>query len=323
MHAIWVDTPGGSEVLSYREGTQPQPKDGEVLVKLAAIGVNFIDVYYRSGLYATSYPFIPGMEAAGVVEAVGAGVTELKRGDRVVYASSQPGSYAEYTVVSASIAVPVPDNIDDRSAAAAFLQGMTAHYLTHSTYPLQAGDTVLIHAAAGGVGSLLIQVARHLGAHVIATTSTAEKAQLAYEVGAHEVILYMQGNIEEEVRRLTRGEGVSVVYDSVGKTTFEQSLNCLRRCGYLVLYGQSSGLVPTLEPARLANKSLFLTRPMLFDYIADRQSLLTRARAVLDWVASGKMRLHIWRTYPLSEATQAHRALESRAALGKILLLPD
>lgn len=323
MHAIWTDKPGGPDVLSYRECAQPEPNDGEVLIKIAAIGVNFIDVYYRTGLYAASYPFIPGMEAAGVVEAVGAGVTELKGGDRVVYVSSHPGSYAEYAVVPASIAVPVPDYIDDRSAAAVFLQGMTAHYLTHSTYRIRAGDTMLIHAAASGVGLLLTQVAQHLGAHVIGTTSTAEKARLAYEAGANEVILYTQEDFEKEVRRITKGEGVAVVYDSVGKTTFEQSLNCLRRCGYLVLYGQSSGLVPSFEPARLASKSLFLTRPMLFDYIADRQSLLTRAREVLDWVATGKVRVRIWRTYLLPLASQAHRDLESRAALGKVLLLPD
>ncbi len=323
MHAMWIDKPGGLDVLSYRECAQPQPNAGEVLVKIAAIGVNFSDVYYRTGLYAASYPFIPGMEAVGMVEAVGAGVTELKRGDRVVYVSSHPGSYAEYAAVPASIVVPIPGEIDDHSAAAAFLQGMTAHYLTHSTYRIQTGDTVLIHAAAGGVGSFLTQVARHLGAHVIGTTSTAEKAQLAHEAGAHEVILYTQEDVAEEVRRITGGEGVAVVYDSVGRTTFEQSLKCLRRCGYLVLYGQSSGLVPAFEPARLASKSLFLTRPMLFDYIRDRQSLLTRARVVLDWVATGKVRLRIWRSYPLSEASQAHRALESRAAAGKMLLLPD
>lgn len=322
MRAIWIDTPGGPEVLSYRECPQPQPGAGEVVVRLTAIGVNFIDVYYRSGLYAASYPFIPGMEAAGVVEAIGAGVTDLKRGDRVVYTSAHPGSYAEYAVVPASIAVPIPDDVDDQSAAAALLQGMTAQYLTHSTYRLQAGDSVLIHAAAGGVGSLLIQVARHLGAYVIGVTSTAEKAQLAYEAGAHEVILSTQKDFAEEVRRLTRGEGVAVVYDSVGKTTFEQSLNSLRRCGYLVLYGQSSGLVPAFEPARLANKSLFLTRPILFDYIPDRPSLLARASEVLDWIATGKVRLRIWRTYPLAEASQAHRDLQSRAAMGKVLLLP-
>ena len=240
----------------------------------------------------------------------------------MVYASSHPGSYAEYAVVPASIVVPVPDSVDDRSAAAALLQGMTAHYLTHSTYRLQAGDSVLIHAAAGGVGALLTQVARHLGAYVIGTTSTAEKARLAYEAGAHEVILSTQKDIAEEVRRLTRGAGVAVVYDSVGKATFEQSLNCLRRCGYLVLYGQSSGLVPAFEPARLASKSLFLTRPMLFDYIPDRPSLLARAREVFDWIATGKVRLRIWRTYPLAEASQAHRDLQSRAAMGKALLLP-
>jgi NADPH:quinone reductase len=324
MHAIWIDKPGGLDVLSYRECAQPEPNAGEVLVKIAAIGVNFIDVYYRTGLYAASYPFITGMEAAGMVEAVGAGVTELKRGDRVVYVSSRPGSYAEYTAVPASIVVPIPGEIDDYSAAAAFLQGMTAHYLTHGTYRIQTGDIiVLIHTAAGGVGSFLTQVARYLGAHVISTTSTAEKAQLAYEAGAHELILYTQQDVEEEVRRITGGVGVAVVYGSVGRTTFEQSLNCQRRCGYLVLYGQSSGLVPAFEPARLASKSLFLTRPMLFDYSSDRQSLLTRARVVLDWVATGKVRLRVWRSYPLSEASQAHGALESRAAAGKMLLLPD
>ncbi len=323
MHAIWIEKPGGPEVLSFRECAQPRPNSGEALVKISAIGVNFIDVYYRTGLYAAEYPLIPGMEAAGVVEAVGPGVTELKVGDRVAYAYSHLGSYAEYAVLPASKLVPVPDDIDDRSAAAALLQGMTAHYLTHSTYPIQAGDTVLVHAAAGGVGSLLTQVARQLGAHVIGTASTEEKAQLAYEAGANEVILYTQVDFEDEVRRLTNGEGVAAVYDNVGRTTFEKSLNCLRRCGYMVLYGQSSGLVPSFEPGRLGRKSLFLTRPMLFDYISDRESLLARARDVLGWVATGKLRLHIWRTYPLAEAAQAHRDLESRATMGKLLLLPS
>jgi NADPH2:quinone reductase len=322
MHAIWIDKPGGFDVLTYRECGQPQPDVGEVLVKTRAIGVNFIDVYYRTGLYAASYPFIPGMEAVGVVEAVGAGVTECNVGDRVVYASSCPGSYAEWVVVPASIVVSVPEDIDDQSAAAGFLQGLTAHYLTHSTYPLQAGDTVLIQAAAGGMGSLLTQVARHQGARVIGTASTREKAQMAYAAGAHEVIVYTQANVEEEVRRLTKGEGVAVVYDNVGKTTFEQSLHCLRPCGYLVLYGQSSGLVPPFEPSKLASRSLFLTRPMLFDYIRDRESLLTRARAVLDWIATGKVQVSIWHTYALAEAAQAHRDLESRATMGKILLFP-
>lgn len=321
MHAIWIEQPGGPEVLSYREGAQPKPSSGEALVKVSAIGVNFIDVYYRTGLYPVELPIIPGMEAAGVVEAVGPQVTEYEVGDRVAYASHL-GSYTDYAVVPVPKLVPVPDEVDDRSAAAALLQGMTAHYLTHSTYPIQAGDTVLIHAAAGGIGSLLTQVARGLGAYVIGTVSTEAKAQLAREAGANEVILYTQADFEEEVRHVTNGEGVAAVYDNVGKMTFEKSLNCLGRRGYMILYGQSSGLVPSVEPARLASKSLFLTRPMLFDYISDRQSLLARAKDVLSWIGTGKLRPHIWRTYPLAEAAQAHRDLESRASAGKLLLLP-
>jgi NADPH:quinone reductase len=270
MHAIWIEAPGGPEALSYRECAEPQPNADEVLINIAAIGVNFIDVYYRTGLYTASYPLVPGVEMAGVIEAVGPGVTAFKGGERVACVSAHMGGYAEYAVVPAASVVPLPDSVDDWSAAAGLLQGMTAHFLSHSTYRIQAGESVLIHAAAGGVGLLLTQVARKLGARVIGTVSTEEKARVASEAGAHEVILYTQADFEEEVRRLTDGKGVAAVYDNVGKATFEQSLNCLHPCGYLVLYGQSSGLVPAIDIGRLASKSLVLTRPMLFDYIRDR-----------------------------------------------------
>jgi NADPH2:quinone reductase len=323
MRAIWIDEPGGPDVLSYREGAQPAPQAGEALIKTTAIGVNYIDVYYRAGLYMAPYPLIPGVEMAGVIEAVGPGVTDVTVGERVACVSARMGGYAEYAVVPVAVLVPLPDAVDDRSAAAGLLQGMTAHVLAHSVYALQAGDTILIHAAAGGVGSLLTQVTRRLGAHVIGTVSTEKKAPVAYAAGAHEVIVSTQVDVAEETRRLTKGEGVAVVYDSVGKDTFESSLDCLRPCGSLVLYGQSSGMAPALEIARLASKSLTLTRPVLFDYIRERQSLLTRARAALDWIATGAVRLRVWRTYALASAAQAHRDLESRATVGKLLLLPD
>ena len=322
MYAVWIDKTGGPEVLSYREGNRPVPSEGEVLVKISAVGVNFIDVYYRTGLYPGDLPFIPGMEAAGVVVAVGPKATEYKVDDRVAYVSHL-GSYAEYAAVPESKLVPVPDDVGDQTAAAALLQGMTAHYLTHSTYPIQAGDAVLIHAAAGGIGSLLVQVARNLGAYIIGTVSTEEKAMLAREAGVNEVIRYTEEDFEDEVLRLTHGEGVAVVYDNVGKTTFEKSLNCLRKRGYMILYGQSSGSVSPIDPARLGKKSLFLTRPYLFDYIDEKELLRARARDVLNWIRAGKLRLRIWATYPLAEAAQAHQILESRASAGKLLLRPD
>lgn len=321
MHAIRVTETGGPEKLVYQEVATPEPKAGEVLVKLAVAGVNFIDVYFRIGQYPSPLPFTPGQEGAGVVAAVGSEVTTVKVGERVAY-TSVPGSYAEYAVVPATRLVTVPDELDDKQAVAAMLQGMTAHYLSHSTYPIQRGDTILVHAAAGGVGLLLTQMAHRLGARVIGTVSTEHKAQLARNAGADEVILYTQTDFEQEVKRLTNGAGVAVVYDSVGKTTFNQSLNCLRPRGYMVLFGASSGPVPPFDPAILNSKgSLYLTRPTLVNYIASRDELVSRAGAVMGWIKAGELKMDIEFTYPLAQAAQAHRDLQSRATTGKLLLL--
>jgi len=321
MHAIRVTETGGPEKLVYQEVATPEPKAGEVLVKLAVAGVNFIDVYFRIGQYPSPLPFTPGQEGAGVVAAVGSEVTTVKVGERVAY-TSVPGSYAEYAVVPATRLVTVPDELDDKQAVAAMLQGMTAHYLSHSTYPIQRGDTILVHAAAGGVGLLLTQMAHWLGARVIGTVSTEHKAQLARNAGADEVILYTQTDFEQEVKRLTNGAGVAVVYDSVGKTTFNQSLNCLRPRGYMVLFGASSGPVPPFDPAILNSKgSLYLTRPTLVNYIASRDELVSRAGAVMGWIKVGELKMDIEFTYPLAQAAQAHRDLQSRATTGKLLLL--
>lgn len=321
MHAIRVTETGGPEKLVYQEVATPEPKAGEVLVKLAVAGVNFIDVYFRIGQYPSPLPFTPGQEGAGVVAAVGSEVTTVKVGERVAY-TSVPGSYAEYAVVPATRLVTVPDELDDKQAVAAMLQGMTAHYLSHSTYPIQRGDTILVHAAAGGVGLLLTQMAHWLGARVIGTVSTEHKAQLARNAGADEVILYTQTDFEQEVKRLTNGAGVAVVYDSVGKTTFNQSLNCLRPRGYMVLFGASSGPVPPFDPAILNSKgSLYLTRPTLVNYIASRDELVSRAGAVMGWIKAGELKMDIEFTYPLAQAAQAHRDLQSRATTGKLLLL--
>jgi NADPH2:quinone reductase len=322
MKAIRVQSPGAQDVLKYEEVPQLKPNSGQALVKLHAIGVNFIDVYHRTGLYKLPLPFTPGMEGAGVVESIGDNVTEVQAGDRVAYAMAV-GAYAEQAVVPAWQLVKLPTSLDFSSAAAAMLQGMTAHYLTHSTYAIQRGDTILVHAAAGGVGLLIIQMAKRRGARVIGTVSTAEKAQLARSAGADEVILYTQADFEAEVKKLTDGKGLPVVYDSVGKTTFEQSLNCLRPRGTMVLFGQSSGPVPPLDPGVLAAKgSLYLTRPSLGHYSATREELVSRAGDVLDWVANGELKLRIERTFPLSDAAKAHRELESRRTTGKLLLIP-
>lgn len=322
MKAIRVKVCGGPEVLELQDVPLPQPEAGQVLLKLHAIGVNFIDVYHRTGLYKLPLPFTPGMEGAGIVEAAGAGVTEVQKGDRVAYAMAA-GSYAEYALVPAWQVVKLPGKIDFQSAAAAMLQGMTAHYLTHSTYPIQPGNTVLLHAAAGGAGLLIIQMAKRRGARVIGTVSTTEKAELARQAGADDVILYTETDFEAEVRQLTGGKGVQAVYDSVGKSTFHKSLNCLAPRGTLVLFGQSSGPVPPFEPGLLASKgSLFLTRPSLAHYSATRDELLARAGDVLNWVSSGELKLRIGRTFPLSEAAQAHRQLEGRLTTGKLLLIP-
>lgn len=322
MKAIRIQQFGGPEVLRYEDIAIPEPKDGEARVKIEAIGINFADVYQRDGRYGMTLPFTLGQEAAGVVDAVGPGVSEVKKGDRVAY-TSVPGSYAEYAVGPAWRLVPVPDGVSTQQAAAVMLQGLTAHYLTHSTYPLKSGETALLHAAAGGVGLLLVQVAKRLGARVIGTVSTEEKARLAKEAGADEVILYTQKDFEQETKRLTNGKGVDVVYDSVGKTTFEKSLNCLRPRGYLVLFGQSSGPAPAIDPQILNPKgSLFLTRPTLVHYLANRAELMERTGAVFGWMRKGELKVRIDKTFPLAQAADAHRYLESRASKGKLLLIP-
>lgn len=322
MKAIRVYEPGGPDKLRYEEVPTPTPGAEEALIRIEAIGLNYIDTYHRTGLYKMPLPFTPGVEAAGVVAAVGSHVRDLQVGDRVAY-TGVPGAYAEYAVVPAARLVKLPEGVDVKTAAAALLQGMTAHYLTHTTYPLKPGDTALVHAAAGGVGLLLVQMAKRLGAQVFGTVSTEAKAQLAKEAGADAVILYTEQDFEAEVKRLTNGQGVNVVYDSVGKTTFEKSLNVLRPRGYLVLFGQSSGPVPPFDPIVLSNKgSLFLTRPTLAHYTLTREELLQRAGDVLGWIKSGQLKLRIEQTFPLAEAAEAHRRLEGRQTTGKVLLIP-
>ena len=322
MKAIRVHSPGGPEALRYEDVPQPSPAAGQVLVKVEAAGVNYIDVYQRTGLYKVATPFTLGQEAAGVVTAVGPGVTDPKVGDRVAYTSIL-GAYAEYAVVPADRVVVLPDGVTARQAAAALLQGMTAHYLACTTYPLKAGDTCLVHAAAGGVGLLLCQIASRRGARVIGTVSTREKAALAREAGARDVILYTEQDFEAEVKRLTNGLGLQVVYDSVGKTTFEKGLNCLTRRGMMVLYGQSSGPIASFDPQVLSQKgSLFLTRPTLAHYITTRAELVARAGEVLSWVKSGTLKVRIEHEFSLAETAEAHRALEARKTTGKLLLIP-
>ncbi len=299
---------------------KPQPGPKDALVKIAVSGVNFIDVYFRIGLYKAPLPITLGNEAAGTVESVGAEVAGLAVGQRVAYAMAR-GSYAEYAVVPAWQLVPIPDHVDFPTAAAAMLQGMTAHYLTHSTWPLKSGDTCLVHAAAGGAGGLTVQMAKMLGARVFGTVSTEEKARIAREHGVDEAILYTTQDFETETRRLTNGRGVDVVYDSVGKTTFEKSLGALRPRGLLALFGQSSGAVPPFDASILnAKGSLFLTRPSLAHHVQTREELLWRAGDVLNWLATGKLKLRIDRSYPLAEAAAAHRDLEGRKTSGKVLL---
>jgi len=322
MKAIQVKQVGGPEAMELVELPVPQPKANEAVLRLAASGVNFIDVYFREGRYKTNLPFTPGQEGAGIVTAVGSDVKSVKVGDRVAW-SSVLGSYAEYAAVPADRLVPIPFEVSEHEAAAAMLQGMTAHYLSHDSFPLKHGETALIHAAAGGVGLLLVQMAHNIGARVIATVSTEEKAKLARAAGADEVILYTQSDFEAETKRLTGGKGVDVVYDSVGKTTFDKGLNVLRPRGMMVLFGGSSGAVPPFDPLTLTQKgSLFLTRPSLNNYIATREDLLARSGAVFGMIGSGKLKLRIQHTYPLSEAQQAHRNLEGRKTTGKTLLIP-
>ena len=321
MKAIQVKRAGGPEVLELVELPVPEAKGAEAVVKIVAAGVNFIDVYYREGRYKAVMPFVPGQEAAGDVVAVGPNVTNMKVGDRVAY-TMVLGSYAEYAAVAADRLVKIPEGVSYQQAAAAMLQGMTAHYLSHDTYPLKKGETALVHAASGGTGLLLVQMAHGIGARVIGTVSTEEKAKLAREAGADDVILYTQTDFAAETRRLTGGRGVDVVYDSVGKTTFEKGLDILRPRGYMVLFGGSSGPVPPFDLIQLSQKgSLYVTRPTLTHYVATREDLEMRAGAVFSMIATGKLKLRIAHTYPLEDATQAHRDLEARRTTGKLLLL--
>jgi NADPH2:quinone reductase len=322
MKAIQIKQAGGPEAMELVELPIPEPKASEAVVKLTASGVNFIDVYNREGRYKVPLPFVLGQEGAGTVTAVGAEVKSLRPGDRVAW-TSVLGSYAEYAAIPADRLVPIPAGVTDQQAAAAMLQGLTAQYLTHDSYPLKRGETALVHAAAGGVGLLLTQIAHDIGARVIATVSTDEKARLAREAGADEIILYTHSDFEAETKRLTGGKGVDVVYDSVGKTTFEKGLNILRPRGMMVLFGGSSGAVPPFDPITLTQKgSLFLTRPSLNHYIATREELTARSGAVFAMMAAGKLKLRIEHTYPLAEAQRAHRELEGRKTTGKLLLIP-
>jgi NADPH2:quinone reductase len=320
MKAILVRETGGPERMELAEVPKPAPGPKQALVRVHVAGVNFIDVYFRSGLYKADLPAMLGSEGAGTVEAVGPEVAEVAPGDRVAWAMVR-GSYAEYAAVPAALLVKIPDGLDFEKAAAAMLQGMTAHYLTHSTYPLKSGDSCLVHAAAGGAGGLTVQMAKMAGARVFGTVSTGEKAAIAREHGVDEAILYTKQDFEAEVKRLTQGRGVDVVYDSVGKTTFEKSLNCLRPRGLLALFGQSSGPVPPIDPTILNTKgSLYLTRPSLAHHVLTREELLWRANDVLSGVASGQLKLRIDRVYPLNRAAEAHRDLEGRKTAGKSLL---
>jgi NADPH:quinone reductase len=322
MKAIQIKKTGGPEALTLADLPVPKPRPNEAVVKIAAIGVNFIDVYFREGRYPAQLPFTDGQEAAGAVTEIGSEVKSLKPGDRVAYTGAI-GSYAEYAAVPADRLVKVPEGISDEQAAAAMLQGMTAHYLTHSTYPLKKGEIALIHAAAGGVGLLLVQMAKNLGARVIGTAGTEEKAGLARDAGADDVIVYTKRDFEAETKRITGGQGVHVIYDGVGKSTFDQDLNILRPRGYLVLFGGASGAVPPFDPIKLSQKgSLFLTRPSLMHYISSREELEQRANDIFRMIAAGKLKLRIGHTYKLQEVQQAHRDLEGRKTTGKVLLIP-
>ncbi len=323
MKAIQIKQTGGPEVMEVVDLPVPQPKPNEAVVKIAAAGVNFIDVYNREGRYKAPLPLVLGQEGAGSVTAVGSDVREVAVGDRVAYVSVL-GSYAEYAAVPADRLVKIPTGVTEREAAAAILQGMTAHYLVYDTHPLKKGETALIHAAAGGVGLLLVQMAHNIGARIIATVSTEEKAKLARGAGADDVILYTQADFETETKRLTDGKGVHVVYDSVGKTTFEKGLNVLRPRGMMALFGGSSGAVAPFDPLVLTQKgSLFLTRPSLGSYVITREELQNRAGAVFGMIRDHKLKLRIEHVYPLAQAQQAHRDLEGRKTTGKILLIPN
>ena len=322
MKAIRIHAAGGPEVMRLEDVAQPTPKAGEALVKVDAAGLNYIDVYFRSGQYKAEYPLTLGLEAGGIVTAVGPNVSEVKVGDKVAY-TGVPAAYAEYAVAPAARLVVLPAGVSTKQGAAAMLQGMTAHYLACSTYPLKKGDTCLVHAAAGGVGLLLCQMAKMRGARVIGTVSTDEKAKLAREHGADETIIYTRQDFEAEVKRLTDGKGVQVVYDAVGKTTWDKSLNSLAPRGLIALYGQSSGPIGQIDPGILNTKgSLFLTRPSLNHHIASREELQSRAGEVLGWIRDGKLRLRTEFEFPLKDAAESHRALEGRKTTGKVLLVP-
>jgi NADPH2:quinone reductase len=322
MKAVFVEQPGGPENLKYADVPKPSPGPGQALVRIAASGVNFIDIYYRMGLYKADPPILLGNEAAGVVESVGPDVSDVKPGDRVAYAMWR-GSYAEYAAVPAWQLVPIPETLDLKVAAAVMLQGMTAHYLTHSTFPLQSGDTCLVHAAAGGVGLLLVQIAKKRGARVIGTAGTREKAELARKAGADEVIVYTEQDFQPEVKRLTDGRGVDVVYDSVGAATFMKSLDSLRPRGMMVSFGNASGPVPEIAPLLLSQKgSLFLTRPSLAHYTATRDELKWRAGDLFRWIHDKSLHVHIERVYKLVDAAQAQIDLAGRKTVGKLLLEP-
>lgn len=322
MKAIRIDKHGGPEVLQLQEVPRPQPGPGEALVRIHAAGVNYIDTYHRTGLYPIDPPFTPGMEGAGVVEAVGEGVDVVNPGDRVAYAMHR-GSYAEYAAVPASALAPLPEGVSFELGAAIMLQGLTAHYLACSTFPLEPGHKALVHAAAGGVGRLLVQIAKLRGATVYGTVSTEEKAELVRAAGADHVILYSEVDFQEEIARLTGGKGVDVVYDSVGKTTFEKSIKSLRPRGLLALFGQSSGSVPPVDLQILnAHGSLYVTRPTLAHYAADRDELLSRTSDLFGWLERGEIEFRIDSTFPLKDAAEAHARLESRKSAGKIVLIP-
>jgi NADPH2:quinone reductase len=319
LRAIQISKTGGPEVLEFVDIPAPKPAVGQVLVKIAASGVNFIDTYLREGRYPAALPFIPGQEAAGTVLETGEGVSKFVVGDRVAWTGVR-GTYAEIACPPAAELLKIPATMKLEDAAAVLTQGLTAHYLAHDTYAIQRGDTVLVHAGAGGVGLLLTQIAKALGARVITTVSTEEKAALSREAGADHVILYTQENFAEAVKKFTGGEGLPVVYDSVGKTTFEDSLKCLRPRGLMALYGASSGAVPPMDPIRLMAGSLYLTRPTLKDYVTPRAELERRAADIFGWVASGKLKVRIGHKYKLEDAAQAHRDLEGRKTTGKVLL---
>ncbi|MCZ6632885.1 MAG: quinone oxidoreductase [bacterium] len=322
MKAIRVHQTGGPEVLTLDDIPTPEPGAGEVLVKIEAAGLNFIDTYHRTGLYPLDLPIPLGLEGSGIVEAVGTDVGDLQIGDAVAW-SSIAGSYAEYIAAPEESVVKLPEGVATKSGAAVMLQGMTAHYLAHSTYPLKEGDTCLIHAAAGGVGLLLVQMAKKCGARVFGTTSTPEKADLAKGAGADEIILYTEQDFEAEVQRLTDGQGVNVVYDSVAKATWEKSINSLRPRGYMVFFGNASGPVPPIDPLLLSQKgSIFVTRPTLGHYTATREEFLSRTQDIFSWIQSGQLNVHIGEEHPLEQAAEAHRRLEGRQTTGKVLIIP-